>query len=238
NGVNLFYQESIGETMSAGLTYIFEQVDLDLNSLAAPRVTDELRGLYNKSSLLFAVSKNTTDDLFAPNEGTRFTLSAKYSGLGAGEYHYSKWLMDIRRYQQRLGGVVAARISVGKIDSYDPIKVVPVEDLFFSGGANSIRGWGRYELGPRADDGKPLGGTAIFEASLEMRLPLYRFLQSALFIDAGNVFIDRLNLLDSRIAVGCGLRFKTPVGPLRLDLARPISESGALRWHLTVGEAF
>ncbi len=239
NGAALYLQHSVGTALNFGLTYTYEQVDLNLKSIAEPRATEALRGLYNKSSLLFGFSRNTADIPFSPTTGSRIDLTAKYSGLGAGEYHYVKWLTELRRYQRHGSAVTAVRLAAGRITSFDPSGAVPVEDLFFSGGANSVRAWGRHQLGPRDRDGKPIGGLALIEASLEERITLYRSLSGAFFCDAGNVGRTRLAPSDLRFALGCGLRFKTPIGPVRLDVARPVFEAEhGFRWHLTVGEAF
>jgi outer membrane protein insertion porin family len=241
NGANLFVQKTIGSVLIAGITYTFEQVDIELNSIAAPTLSKELKGLYNKSSLLLGLSVNTTDNPFAPTGGFRNSMTVKYSGIGPSDYHYTKWLIDLRYYRSLLGFVAATRVSMGKLSSLDPSGVIPVEDLFFAGGANSVRGWGRQELGPKDSEDKPIGGNSIVEASLEGRIPIWDSLQGALFSDAGNVWLDQpiLSFDQIRYSVGVGLRFQTPIGPIRFDVARPVFDvQHGYYWHLTVGEAF
>jgi outer membrane protein insertion porin family len=128
--------------------------------------------------------------------------------------------------------------------------IIPLGERFFSGGGNSDRGFGLNQAGPRdPTTGFPLGGSALFLNNVELRLPpttLPYFqdnLSFAIFEDAGNVFTDGRNMLDSLLrwhqkdpelclqpstavhcdfnyishAVGVGVRYKTPIGPVRFD---------------------
>ena len=114
-----------------------------------------------------------------------------------------------------------------------------------------MRGWQRSQLGPLSRPGQtPLGGNTLFEGSTELRFPLYRLFRGAAFIDFGNVweppldkaFRRRDRLPGLRTAAGLGLRFDTPIGPIRLDVAGKINKQypGEYPWefHLSVGQAF
>ncbi len=114
---------------------------------------------------------------------------------------------------------------------------IPLPERFFSGGGNSHRGFGINQAGPRdLETGFPIGGRALLLNSLELRFPLLgQTIGGVLFHDMGNVFA-RLDDISFRVkqrdltdfsymvhAVGTGLRYKTPIGPLRLDLAWSIN---------------
>ena len=137
-----------------------------------------------------------------------------------------------------------------KGDDDDPAQV-PFSKKHFLGGANSIRGWGRYEVSPLSGSGLPIGGNSVFAFSSEARYSLRGSLGLVGFADAGNVWPSdwHFDLGDLRYAIGPGLRYQTPVGPIRVDVGyqlNPIPDlivNGApqpRRWrlHFSIGQAF
>ena len=128
---------------------------------------------------------------------------------------------------------------------------MPFSRRFFLGGATSVRGWGRYELSPLSDSGLPIGGNSMFEFSSEARAMIRGSFGAVAFFDAGNVWATSwdIHLNDLRHAVGTGLRYQTPVGPLRFDVGYQLNPIPGLlvngnpqtrRWrmHFSIGQAF
>jgi outer membrane protein insertion porin family len=241
-GVQVYLQRYTKFNINWGLTYAFENVNLDLKSIADAPPNADLARLYNKSGLLLNISRNTTDDIFSPHQGVNHSLSIKANTFGPNDYRYSKWMFDFRTYTSAFGNVLAMRLKGGVIKPLETGGFIPVEDRFYSGGANSIRGWGRHELGPADAQNQPRGGRYLLETAVEVRTPIYKMFQSAIFWDVGNVWQDAPKKFYANLshAVGIGLRFKTPVGPVRIDAAVPVTESSnkKIQWHLTIGEAF
>jgi outer membrane translocation and assembly module TamA len=127
---------------------------------------------------------------------------------------------------------------------------VPFFRRYFLGGATSLRGWGRFDVAP-LDNGRPIGGHTMVESSAELRAPVWGNLSAVLFADGGNVWNNAwdFNLNDLRYDVGPGLRYMTPVGPIRVDLCfqlNPIPgllidgkpEPRRFRVHFSIGQAF
>ena len=115
--------------------------------------------------------------------------------------------------------VLASRLLVGNIRPVGLDQVnVPFSKRFFLGGATTIRGGGRFEVSPLAG-GVPIGGDSMFLISEEARAPLRGRFGMVLFLDAGNVWENSggIMLNDLRYAVGPGLRYQTPIGPIRFD---------------------
>ena len=119
----------------------------------------------------------------------------------------------------------------------DDFDRVPTSQRFFTGGDNSIRGFGFRDISPRNPEGNTVGGRFLEVASLEYN---YRFRDrwsGALFIDAGRAF----NNFDPSYSVGSGfgLRWQSPVGPFRIDIATPINgndnDTDSVRVHLSLG---
>src|SRR5207247_1928251 len=112
----------------------------------------------------------------------------------------------------------------------------------YAGGIGSRRGYERRHVGPLIDDA-PIGGRSLLEGSAELRHPVTERLGAAVFADAGQVSLASFDfpLDDLRYGFGFGLRYKSPVGPLRVDLGFPLEPPrGDARWqlHLSVGQAF
>ena len=113
---------------------------------------------------------------------------------------------------------------------------------YFSGGGTSVRSFSERALGPKSRGGDPIGGEFFTLLNAELTFPIVGALQGAAFVDAGNLTSsDDIGLSDMRYAVGLGLRYKLPIGPLRLDYGvnpspRPDEARGA--FHFSFGFAF
>jgi len=111
---------------------------------------------------------------------------------------------------------------------------LPTTERFFAGGDRSVRGYKYQSLGPADESGENTGGRYLLTSSAEVDYLVWKKWGGALFIDAGNADDDFPPNLE--IAAGAGLRWKTPVGMLRLDVAHPFSNSDDnLRIHVSIG---
>jgi len=119
---------------------------------------------------------------------------------------------------------------------------IPIDVRFFNGGSTTVRSFPERELGPKDDDDNPVGGEFYSVFNAEVNFPLYGALQGAAFVDAGNLLgRGESGVTDMRYALGLGLRYKLPVGPLRVDYGvnptpGPDEPMGA--FHFSFGFAF
>ena len=216
------------------------------------------REFINPSRLIYAeagISYDGTDSLFHPTRGSLVNL-AHQVGLPflGGEYGYQRTTLLVTRYVEvREGWVLAGKLLPGVIFGYGgEDDRVPLFQRLFSGGASSVRGYERRQLGPKDDprsfgqerNPEPVGGRALLETSLELRFPLRGNLTGAAFVDAGNVWsdTDQMSFGDLRYTPGAGVRYRTPVGPIRLDVAHRTSsdEEFLPKWvfHISIGSSF
>jgi translocation and assembly module TamA len=102
---------------------------------------------------------------------------------------------------------------------------LPPDQRFYAGGSGTIRGYRYQSVGPQFPDGNPIGGTAINAGSAEFRQRIGTNFGAAVFVDAGNVSRN-LNPLNGalRFGAGAGVRYYTPIGPLRVDVAVPLNK--------------
>ncbi len=220
------------------------------------------RDFINPSRLLYTdlgVTFDNTDSLFSPTRGYRADFDYQLGIPVASDYAYNKITLQVTRYLEiRDGWVVAGRVLPGAIFTYggDPDTGgegrVPLFQRLFAGGSTSVRGYERRQLGPKDDpeafgqtrDPEPIGGSGLFETGVELRFPIGGRLRGVAFVDAGNVWEDpsEISLADLEYTPGAGVRYVTPIGPVRFDIARRTSdeESFLPRWvfHISIGDAY
>lgn len=118
--------------------------------------------------------------------------------------------------------VLAVRALAGDAHGAQPTDLPP-DQRFYGGGSGTVRGYRYQSIGPTFTDGSPRGGTAVDAATAELRQRVGKNFGFALFVDAGAVSGDG-HLLQGRPSVGFGggIRYYTPIGPIRLDVAAPL----------------
>jgi translocation and assembly module TamA len=119
---------------------------------------------------------------------------------------------------------------------------LPPDQRFYAGGSGSIRGYRYQSVGPVFPDGNPVGGTAVQAGSVEYRQRIGTNFGTAVFLDGGQVSRN-LNVLNStiRFGTGAGVRYYTPIGPIRLDFAIPVNKrpgDDRFEVYIGLGQAF
>ncbi|HAA76395.1 TPA: hypothetical protein DCE37_14875 [Candidatus Latescibacteria bacterium] len=184
------------------------------------------------------------DDFLDPSDGVFVRVEARQKGaLFQSSRELLKLTAEGRWYTPLpASSVLASRVSGGMIVNLSSEGEIPNFERFFAGGLASVRGWSLDQLGPKDRMGTPVGGKSKFEGSIEIRTRLGKYLGTAIFLDGGQVD-PQFNAFDFggfAWAVGGGLRYLSPVGPIRLDAGRRLTEDDTSRWqyHFSIGQAF
>ncbi len=143
----------------------------------------------------------------------------------------TKWL---RALGKDIRLILRGEVGKMNVDDFDQL---PPELRFFSGGDRSIRGFGYEEIGSRNEVGDVIGGDNLVEVNVELER-YWSKLGGALFVDGGDSFLGEDFRL--HVGVGAGVRWKSPVGVLRLDLAYPVKSIDSDSWqiHFNIGPDF
>ena len=206
------------------------------------------------------------DDDFDPHKGELYHAVGELAGtLLGGQGQFTKGTVSAARYlPMSRNRTFAFRVSAGGIAPFGEgseftLSKVPINDLYTTGGATTVRGYQEQSI--LGSSGT--GGLMLILTNMEMRFTLSRVFGAALFLDGGNVWSrprefkwgdffpgkEPIDGNDYRWGVGGGVRLRTPVGPVRFDLGyrlkdvltgkadKPVQEKG-WNWHLSLGQAY
>ncbi|HSH49730.1 MAG TPA: autotransporter assembly complex family protein [Halomonas sp.] len=198
-------------------------------------------GVSNQVLLLYpgiSWSRTRTRHPAFPTWGDRQRLAVEYSsdawGSAAeflritGDSEWIRMLGDDSRF--------VGRVGVGSITT-DDFEDIPPSLRFFTGGDRSVRGYAYESLSPKDDKGRLVGGEQLFTASVEAQRRITGKWWMAGFVDTGDAFSDWWPD-DLNTGAGLGVRWVSPVGPIRFDVAHPFDSDDAYRIHFAIGPEF
>ena len=196
---------------------------------------------YFLTSVGLTASIDYRDDPINPSRGFIFTNATDFSTID-GEPAFTRYTVRFSSYLSIQKLLFAFGARSGLIAPIADRADIPIDVRYFSGGGTTVRSFSERDLGPQSKGSDPLGGEFFTIFNAEMTFPIVRSLQGAVFVDAGNLTSsDDIGPSDMRYAVGLGLRYKLPIGPLRLDYGlNPSPRAGEARgaFHFSFGFAF
>lgn len=197
------------------------------------------------SSIRPGLIYDSRDNPFDPKRGILAGITVKASsGLLLSRTDFIKTILSGSVYHDILRRfVIAASVKSGLAKGLSDTTELPLVERFFLGGRNTVRGYEQDSLGPKGADGSPTGGNAFVLTNLELRTYLGRGIGVVTFLDGGNVWISTSDIEFSKMkyTVGVGIRYTTPVGPVRIDYGhklnrQPDESKGEI--HFSIGHAF
>jgi outer membrane protein insertion porin family len=267
-GVRAELARRVTPTLSVSGRYSLERTEV-FNETFAPEdqlLIDRLFPQVRLSTVSSSLIRDTRDDPLNPSHGALVGIDAEIAGRAIGsEVGFIKSFTQgfvYRRLPGKRGVVFATGARLGLAAGFaQDVKNIDVEDIqvdqlpaserFFAGGDTTVRGWALDQLGTPATldaNGFPKGGNAVLVMNAELRVPVWGDLGAVAFVDAGNVWarVPDFAFGDVRGAVGFGLRYRSPIGPLRVDLGfkldrRPLpngSDERLTALHISLGQAF
>jgi outer membrane protein assembly complex protein YaeT len=199
---------------------------------------------YRTDSLGVSATYDTRDSVINPRRGFVVSATGDFATNIVGSS--VEFLRGTLRASYYLpvgsSSMLAAGVRGGIIAPLGSSETLPIDERFFNGGSTTVRSFSDRTLGPKDSNGYPVGGETFTVANLELNTPIHDNLDGALFADAGSTG-RRLDsgLGQTGFAIGAGLRYRLPIGPIRVDYGwNPVraknQPAGAI--HFSFGFAF
>ncbi|CAG1065023.1 Outer membrane protein assembly factor BamA [uncultured bacterium] len=227
------------------ITYKLEDVDISNVDPAASLFIREQAGTSTESSVRVQIRRDTRNDAFFPSEGSVMSAFTELAGgpLGGTSYFVKYEGEAVKFFPLPWDTVLSVHGTAGYVQGYEG-RQAPIYERYFLGGINSIRGFETRTVGPKdADTGDLIGGNTMFAANIEYLFPLIpeQNIRGLVFFDAGNAYKGRIDFSDVRTSAGTGIRWFSPLGPLRLELGfnlDPRTGESSSQWDFAIGSVF
>ena len=243
--------DELGGTFSAGIERkVSERWTVGAGGLIEYSIIDDT-GIVEEEARLAGIPLfaryDGSNDLLDPTDGERFRFSITPMG--------GQWLDDTIGFVTLDGSASAYRpvawddrvvvASRGRLASIvgENLREVPPTRRLYSGGGGSVRGYQQYFVGPVDFLNSPIGGLSVVEMNGEVRSRVWGDLWLVGFVDAGSVSLDSVPSFEEgvQVAAGTGVRYASPIGPIRADLAFPINRrdvDNTFEFYISIGQAF
>lgn len=230
----------VGRSVNVGATLIKKRSNGWIRTLGINALLDrtQVEGEEETRSnlLLFSVGleKVSADNLIFPTDGWRLRFALKAaSEFALSDQNVVQLTASAKQVMKFGPGRLLGRVNYGTTLVND-FERLPQSLRFFAGGGNSVRGFDFESLGELNANNRNRGGRQLLDLSLEYQHPISEAWSAALFVDAGNAF-DDFEDTDLEIGVGFGARWRSPFGPVRIDLGFPTDDFTQPRLYLSVG---
>lgn len=251
-GANVSVGRQLFEKVYGSLGYYYETVDIRDVQDGVSVLIKRQEGTTDTSAVTMSLVRDTRDSFLETTQGTRVKVAGTRAGsfLGA-ENNFNKVSLEMEGFHpiyKRLIGRLRGNLLYGA--AYDDTARLPLQERFYLGGANSIRGFRNYTVSPRDPLGTDTytGGNKAYYVNTELLFPLLDTmrLRGVAFFDFGNSLDERTRFLDMfsskiRMGAGLGIRFQSPIGAIRLEWGLnldPRDNEKQSVLHFTAGASF
>ncbi len=221
--------KALTRELSATVGLKAESIDIANVQPWSPDDVLKVEGRSILTTINLRLERNTTDNYFAPTTGSRAGVGLEQAGALGGDYSFTKFFLDGRRYWTVTEDVLGRR-SVFSLKGQTALATTntPIFERFYAGGQGSMRGFAYRGVGPVQRE-QPIGGDFMVVGTSEYEFPLYgKSLRGVVFLDVGDVEKD-ISLHTFRAAAGFGVRlsldiFGAPI-PISLDFGFPLAKA-------------
>jgi outer membrane protein insertion porin family len=255
-GARLLFGYPLGEYTNLSWNYRLERYDITEVDDDADKVIKDIEGKNWASAVYASIKRDTTDRRINPTKGITHQFSVEYAGgLLGGDDAFIKYVADANHYFPLFWSTIAhLHAQAGYVMENGGERIPPFE-RFYLGGMNSVRGYKERTISPvydsadaseGYDEGDEKGGNKSFFFNAEYLIPLHKEMgiMGLVFFDAGKTWDDDESIdFDLYKSVGAGVRWYSPLGPLRLEYGYPldkvqVDDEKKGRFEFSVGQFF
>jgi len=270
-GVSADTSRHLSRFVVASGSYQLQRTRVFDSSVADQALIDRVFSQYLLSSFSGSLSRDTRSDPVDPTAGAYLSANGQIAARALGsEVGFVKSFLTAQAFRalphtNRIVFAGSARLGIatgfvreaidgsGQVIPGVSIRDIPQSDRFYAGGDSTIRGFALDTVGTRHSPAQasdtldenllPRGGNGLVIFNAELRVPVWGGLAVVGFVDTGNVFsrVADISLGELRSAVGGGIRYKSPIGPVRVDLGFKVNRQageGLTAWFVSFGQAF
>lgn len=243
-GGDIRFNYPLTEDIKGYFTYKLEHVNIYDVSDGASQTIKDLKGKSVTSSTIYSIIRDTRDNIFEPSKGSKNSISLEVAGgILQGTNKFYKGIIESGWYFPLWWNTVLGIKGEAGIGSGYGGKDLPIFERFYLGGPNTIRGLRSRSVGPKDDAGEVIGGKSEILLNIEYIFPIIEKLKGVLFFDAGDAYGygKNFDLGDIRTSPGIGIRYYTPIGPMRLDWGYNLDKKPgekAYQWNFSIGTLF
>lgn len=211
-------------------------------------VSEEIRqeeGDRLKSQLSAGITYDTRDSVFLTRKGHKVDFQAYVAGgpLGGDTDIYGWDLEGSKYFLLPWDTILTINAEIANVSTWSGGDRVPIYDRLYLGGANNLRGFKFRDVGPKDENGEPIGGNSLIRATIEYTFPVVEKVRGAVFYDVGGVSSGSYSFGgDINSDVGIGVRLDLPIGPVRIDYGIPITSDkyndSSGRFNFNIGYQF
>ena len=244
-GFDVSARKRLAEFLTGRISYTLQNITIfDVASDASQSIKDE-QGSRTESRIATGLTHDTRDSVFLTRRGHRVDASFFGAGgfLGGDTDIYGFGLEGSQYFHLPYDTILTLNGEIASVNTWAGGDQVPIFNRLFLGGANNLRGFKFRDVGPKDENGEPIGGQSLWRATVEVTVPVVDKVRAAVFYDIGSVdssaytFSGQVNS-----DAGIGVRLDLPIGPVRIDYGFPLQKvqftSGSGRFNFNIGYQF
>jgi len=244
-GFDLNARKRLGEFLTGRISYTLQDITVQNVAVDASQTIKDEAGNRLQSKISGGLTHDTRDSVFLTRRGHRLDLGVYGAGgfLGGNTDIYGFDLEGSQYFLLPYDTILTINGQIAGVNTWAGGDRVPIFDRLYLGGPNNLRGFRFRDVGPKDENGEPIGGNSLWRLTAEVTTPIVDKVRAAVFYDIGSVAASAYDYSGPVSSdVGVGVRLDLPIGPVRIDYGFPLQTDGFTsksgRFNFNIGYQF